>query len=141
MQAHALPLPAILSPPGLQSGRKTVLAVSGQRLLRSPALPGHSRSAADLATQTVAVSGTARTQHKHTGKTSRHVLLLCTSALHRTKRDALREVFKTVRIGAAASVAPAMIRPKSVAFSAWIFAIPSEIVRFWLLFTMINCMK
>ena len=39
----------------------------------------------------------------------------------------------TMMIGTAARAAPAMIRPKSVIFSACSFAIPSEIVRFCVL--------
>ena len=44
-------------------------------------------------------------------------------------------------IGTAAKAAPAMMRPKSVEFSACIFAIPSEIVRFFVLESMMSCMK
>ena len=40
-----------------------------------------------------------------------------------------------------ASAAPAMIRPKSVLFSACSFAMPSEMVRLLVLDSMINCLK
>ena len=48
---------------------------------------------------------------------------------------------KMMMIGTAASAAPAMIRPKSVLFSACSFAMPSEMVRLLVLDSMINCMK
>ena len=44
-------------------------------------------------------------------------------------------------IGTAASAAPAMIKPKSVLFSACSFAMPREMVRLLVLDSMINCMK
>ena len=46
-----------------------------------------------------------------------------------------------MRMGTAATAAPAMMIPKSVAFSAWSFAIPREMVNFSVLLSIINCMK
>ena len=44
-------------------------------------------------------------------------------------------------IGIAANEAPAIMRPKSVEFSACSFAIPREIVNLLVLFNIINYMK
>ena len=51
------------------------------------------------------------------------------------------KIRKMMMIGTAARAAPAMIRPKSVLFSAYSFAMHSEIVRLLVLDSMMSCMK
>ena len=51
------------------------------------------------------------------------------------------KAMNTATIGIAASVAPAMMRPKSLDISPYICAIPTEIVSFSLLVSMISWRK
>ncbi len=68
-----------------------------------------------------------------------------TLAFNSTHCDALGEVLledeEDDDDGHGSQCAPAMIRPKSVLFSACNFAMPSEMVRLLVLDSMINCMK